>query len=71
MANIRKDATHKATTQLVKEVRVLCIENLNVKEMVKNRKLSRSIMDAGLFAFRKQLIYKTAMYGTQLVLADR
>ena len=28
-------------------------------------------MDAGLFAFRKQLIYKTAMYGTQLVLADR
>ena len=49
----------------------MCIENLNLKGMAKNRTLTRSIMDAGFFEFRRQLIYKTAMYGTRLVLADR
>ena len=71
VATIRKDATHKATTRLAKEARVVCSENLNVKGMAKNRTLSRSIMAAGFFEFRRQRICKTAVYGTRLVLADR
>ena len=71
IATIRKDATHKATMRLAKEARVVCIENLNLKGMAKNRTLSRFSMDAGFFEFRRQRIYKTAMYGTRLVLADR
>ena len=70
VATIRKDATPKATTRLAKEGCVVCIENLNLKGMAKNRTLSRSSMDAGFFEFRRQRIYKTAMYGTRLVLAD-
>ena len=42
---IRKDFLHKLTTNLVKQFDVICIENLNVKGMIKNHKLSRAISD--------------------------
>lgn len=55
---IRKDFIHKLTTKLVKMYDVICIENLNVKGMVKNRKLSRAISDLSFYKFKRQLIYK-------------
>ena len=55
---IRKDFIHKLTTKLVKMYDVICIENLNVKGMVKNRKLSRAISDLSFYEFKLQLIYK-------------
>ena len=55
---IRKDFIHKLTTKLVKMYDVICIENLNVKGMVKNRKLSRAISDLSFYEFKRQLIYK-------------
>ena len=58
ISNIRKDFLHKLTTMLVNEYDVICIENLNVKGMVKNSKLSRSINDLGFYEFKRQLIYK-------------
>ena len=55
---IRKDFIHKLTTKLVKMYDVICIENLNIKGMVKNRKLSRVISDLSFYEFKRQLIYK-------------
>lgn len=48
IANIRRDATHKATTILAKTYRRIGIEDLNVRGMARNRRLARSIMDGRL-----------------------
>ena len=71
IANIRKDATHKATTMLTKTYRRIGVEDLNVRGMVRNRRLARSIMDGGFFEFRRQLEYKARLYGAALVVAER
>jgi putative transposase len=71
IANIRKDATHKATTMLAKSCKRIGIEDLNVKGMASNRRLARAIMDGGFFEFRRQLDYKARMYGATVVVADR
>lgn len=71
IANIRKDATHKATTMLAKTYRRIGIEDLNVQGMAKNRHLARPIMDGGFFEFRRQLNYKARLYGATVVVADR
>lgn len=68
---IRKDFTHKLTTQLVKSYDVIYIENLNVKGMVKNRKLARSIHDLGFYEFKRQLIYKANQWGKSIKELDR
>jgi putative transposase len=71
IANIRCDAIHQLTTRLVNHFNIIGIEDLHVKGMLKNRKLSRSISDMGFHEFRRQLAYKTQMKGTKLVIADR
>ena len=71
ISNIRRDAIHKLTTSLTKNFQVIGIEDLNVKGMIRNRKLSRSISDMGFFEFRRQLEYKTSMHNKTLVIADR
>ncbi len=47
------------------------MEQLNVRGMTANRRLSRSIMDCGFYEFRRQLEYKLDRIGSELVLADR
>lgn len=71
IANIRRDATHKLTTHLAKTFKAIGIEDLNVKGMASNRCLSRAVMDGGFFELRRQLNYKTRLYGSRLVIADR
>ena len=71
IANIRKDATHKATTEIVRKFSVVGIEDLNVRGMLKNSKLSRCVADVGLFEFRRELEYKAPMQSSQIVLAGR
>lgn len=68
---IRKDFLHKLTTNLVKQFDVICLENLNIKGMVKNRKLARSINDLGFYEFKRQLIYKANMQGKTVKEVDR
>lgn len=71
IANIRSDNLHKLTTDLALTYTEIGIEDLNVKGMMKNRKLSRHIMDQSFYEFRRQLTYKTDWYGSQLVVIDR
>jgi putative transposase len=70
IANIRNDAMHKLTTGLSRSYDLIGIEDLNVSGMMKNSRLSRSISDMSFFEFRRQLDYKTAMYGGTVVVAD-
>ena len=71
IVNQRKDVIHKMTTTLVKENDVICMENLSVKNMVKNHKLAKSIMDASWGEVRRQLLYKTLWYGKELIIVDK
>jgi putative transposase len=71
ISNIRKDGLHKLTTELVNRFAVIGIEDLNVKGMMANGKLSRAVADMSFHEFRRQLDYKAAMAGTRIVVADR
>jgi putative transposase len=78
IANIRKDALHKATSSLIAKTkpenerpRVVVIEDLNVKGMLQNRKLSRAIADVGLYEFRRQLTYKAEYVGSSINVVSR
>jgi putative transposase len=71
ISNSRQDQLHKLTTRLVRENQTLAVESLAVKNMVKNRKLSRAISDAGWGEMVRQLEYKAKWYGRDLVKIDR
>jgi putative transposase len=67
----RTDFLHKLTTRLVRENQALAVEDLNVSGMVKNRKLSRAISDAGWSKFKTMLGAKCDKYGRNLTIVDR
>lgn len=67
----RLDVLHQLTTSLVRRYDTIVIEDLNVKGMLKNHKLARSISDCGFGMFRTMLDNKCKMYGKTLVIADR
>jgi putative transposase len=71
IANIRNDFLHKVTTRLCRENQTVAIEDLNVKGMTRNHRLARAISDIGFGEFRRQLEYKTKVYGTEVYIADR
>lgn len=71
IAAIRSDALHQLTTDLTRRFHTIGIEDLNVRGMLGNRHLARSIADMSFFEFRRQLEYKAAMRGGQVVVADR
>lgn len=68
---IRRDALHKLTTRLTRTYAAIGIEDLNVRGMVKNRRLARALSDGGFREFRRQITYKAGLYGAQLVVAGR
>jgi putative transposase len=67
----RQDFLHKLTTRLVRENQTIVAESLAVKNMVQNRKLARSISDAGWGELTRQLAYKAAWYGRNFIQLDR
>ena len=67
----RTDFLHKLTTRLVRENQALAVEDLNIKGLVKNRKLSRAISDAGWSKFKTMLTAKCDKYGRHLTIVSR
>jgi putative transposase len=71
ITDARKDFLHKLTTQLVRENQTIVVEELAIKNMVKNHKLALSISDASWGELIRQLTYKCEWYGRELIKIDR
>ena len=69
--NARRDFLHRASTRLVRTADLMVIEDLAVRNMVRNRRLARAISGCGWGEFRRQLAYKCERYGRRLVVIDR
>ncbi|WP_326751007.1 transposase [Streptomyces hirsutus] len=67
----RRDHLHKLSTRLVRENQTLVIEDLTVRNMVKNRRLARAVSDAAWTQFRSMLEYKAQWYGREVIAVDR
>jgi putative transposase len=71
ISDARQDFLHKLTTRMVRENQTIAVEDLAVKNMVKNRKLALSISDASWGELVRQLEYKCDWYGRTFVKIDR
>ena len=71
ISNTRADYLHKCSISLVKRYDTICIEDLNVKAMVKNHRLAKSISDASWYGFVAMLTYKAEWNDKKVVKIDR
>jgi putative transposase len=71
VANQRANTLHQLTSRLAKTKSVVVIEDLNMSGMLKNHHLAQAIGDGGFGEFRRQLTYKAAWYGCQVLVASR
>ena len=72
LTNIRHDHLHHITSEIVKrEPSFICIEDLNVKGMMKNRHLSKAVQQQGFYEFRRQMEYKSEWNNIQVIIADQ
>lgn len=71
IADRRRDWLHKLTTRLIRENQVVCVESLQVKNMVRNHTLAKAIHDVAWGELIRQLKYKAKWYGRTIVEIDR
>jgi putative transposase len=71
IADRRRDFLHKLTTRLVRENQAVVIEELSMRNMIRNHSLARAISDAAWGDLRDMLEYKCSWYGRELVVIDR
>lgn len=70
ITNIRKDFLHKLSTQLARENQTIAVEHLDIKRMLKNHRLAKSISDVSWSEFFRQLEYKTELHGGEVIKID-
>lgn len=72
LTNIRQNYLHQITSEIIKrEPSFICIEDLNVSGMMKNRHLSKAIQQQKFYEFRRQIKYKSAWNNILVIIADR
>ncbi|KFI22874.1 RNA-guided endonuclease InsQ/TnpB family protein [Nitrosococcus oceani] len=67
----RRDFLHQISSKLINENQVICLEDLHIKGMLRNRRLSKAIADCGLYELRRQIEYKAAWTGRDVLIVDR
>ena len=72
LTNIRHNHLHQTTSEIIKrKPSFICIEDLNVSGMMKNKHLSKSVQQQGFYEFRRQIEYKSAWNNIPVIIADR
>jgi putative transposase len=71
IGNLRRDGLHQLTTSITRRFHTIGVEDLNVRGMLGNRRLALAIADMGFYELRRQLVYKAARRGGQVVVVDR
>ena len=72
LTNIRRNHLHQTTSEILKrKPSFICIEDLNVSGMMKNKHLSKAIQQQGFYEFRRQIEYKSAWNNIPVIIADR
>lgn len=72
LTNIRHNHIHQITSKIIKrKPSFICIEDLNVSGMIKNRHLSKAVQQQGFYEFRRQIEYKSEWSNIPVIIADR
>ena len=71
IVNQRKDYLHKISTKLIRENQIICLEDLQVSNMLKNHKLAGAISEVSWYEFRRMLEYKAKWYGRTISIISK
>ena len=72
LTNIRRNHLHQTTSEIIKrKPSFICLEDLNVSGMMKNKHLSKAVQQQGLYEFRRQIEYKSELNNIPAIIADR
>src|SRR5947209_12986125 len=71
IADRRRDYQHKLSTKIIRENQIVCVESMQVKNMVQNHSLAKAISDVGWSELVRQLAYKAQWYGRTFVKLDK